>query len=79
MTSAQPKTPRQKRAAKETVYCNAVQGRNQCRATKDLTRTLISLVRSPGWEKKLPEKAIVMLCPKHLRLTVLETLVAVSK
>lgn len=49
-----------------------ISGGNQCRCTKDLFRTRISVVRTPGFEFKLPEEAFVLLCREHLRLTPFE-------
>lgn len=61
--------------------CQAVVGKGsaQCRATKHLTRTQVSLFRSKDFIEKLPEGAIILLCPKHLRLSVVERLVLSCK
>lgn len=55
--------------------CSAFVVRGQCRATKSLTRTRITIHRETTFVAKLPEQAIILLCPKHLQITSLERLV----
>ena len=66
------------KALAERQRCNAHVGGKQCRCTKDLTRTLVSLFRSEYLTMKLPEKAIILLCQRHLKLTFMERLVMAS-
>lgn len=47
----------------------------QCRKTKDLTRTFLTIHREPAFVAKLPENVIVLLCPTHLRLSPVQKLV----
>ncbi len=54
--------------------CNALTGRGQCRATQHLSRTRVTVYRSPHFKKKIPGDAVIMLCPRHLRLSPLEWL-----
>ncbi len=59
--------------------CSAVEGKWQCRKTKNLTRARITIHREPSFVAKLPAGAIILLCPDHLRLSPREQLVANSK
>ena len=52
--------------------CCAYEDERQCRRTKNLTRTRITVHREKTFLDKLPEGAVILLCPKHLRLSVLE-------
>ena len=49
-------------------------GRTQCRIRKNLMSVLVSLDREPHFRDKLCEQAIIRLCPRHLKLNVLERL-----
>lgn len=60
--------------------CQAVSDNGkQCRRTKHLSRTLVSLVRQGVFSQKLPPGAIIMLCPQHLRLSPMERIVMSSR
>jgi hypothetical protein len=54
--------------------CQAFENGKQCRRSKNLTRTLITIHREEHFIAKLPEGAVVVLCPDHLRLSPLEHL-----
>jgi hypothetical protein len=58
--------------------CSAFDG-SQCRKTKNLTRTRITIVREPHFVAKLPKEAIVWLCPDHLKLGILERLLMMEE
>ncbi len=62
----------------ETLRCNASNGHTQCRATKELTNVLITIHREPKFDAKLPGHAIIKLCPRHLKMSWLERLVATN-
>jgi hypothetical protein len=62
--------------------CSALTGDDespQCRKTKHLTPTVISIHREESFLAKLPEHAVVLLCPDHLKLSVLEGLLMSRK
>jgi len=61
------------------LRCQAFDGRHQCRRSKDLTRTRITIHREKEFLLKLPEEAVVLLCPSHLRLSPFEGLLLSSK
>lgn len=56
--------------------CQAATGSRQCRKTKDLTRTLITIHRESVFVAKLPANAIILLCPNHLQISPLEKIIA---
>lgn len=55
--------------------CQAYDKGRHCRKSKNLTRCRITIHREPSFNAKLPEGAIILLCPDHLRLSQLEALV----
>lgn len=59
--------------------CSAFLRRGQCRAMKSLTRVRITIHREPHFVAKLPEQAVILLCPKHLQMSLIEKLVASGK
>lgn len=64
------------KAMERMERCQAFENGKSCRCSKNLTRTQISIYRSKTFAAKLPEGAIILLCPKHLRLSPLEHLIA---
>ena len=55
--------------------CSAIYGDKQCRRTKNLTRTRITIVRTKHFIAKLPKEAVVLLCPECLKISPLEKMV----
>ena len=53
--------------------CQAYDGK-QCRRTKDLTRTIVTIHRETEFIERLPEHAVITLCPQHLKLSILQRL-----
>ena len=64
---------------RERRRCQAVDNGRCCPCSANLTRTKITIHREPRFLDKLPEEAIIYLCPRHLRLSPLEILLATRK
>jgi RNA polymerase subunit RPABC4/transcription elongation factor Spt4 len=54
--------------------CQAYDGK-QCRRTKNLTQTIVTIHREESFIAKLPEHAVIALCPEHLKLAPFERFV----
>lgn len=63
---------------KTAERCNAVIGKGQCRCSKNLTRTRLSVFKNKYFKDRLPNDVIVVLCPKHLKITLIEALILSS-